>query len=350
MKIFLKTVLWVFAAALAAFVAFAGAAAIADYRPDAKEPVREMWGSGETVADTLPDTLKIVTWNIGYGGLGDDMDFFYDGGSRVRCSEGRTFENLSGIIAALKAADADIYLLQEVDECSRRSYRIRELELLKEAFPGYHLYFAYNYKSLFVPVPLSEPMGKVASGLVMLSRFRPESVERLAYPSRFPFPVSMFNLKRCLLAATFLTSDGTRVMIGNTHNTAYDTGDMRTRETAFLVSLADSLSLAGIRVVIGGDWNQYPPEYVPSEAELDNACFSVVPLDVSGLDAYGRIVSDPSEKTLRYLDLPFGDGPAQSVTDYYYVSYGLEASPAEVCGNEGFRFSDHKPVKIDIVL
>lgn len=64
----------------------------------------------------------------------------------MRCPEERTRENLAGIIDELKSMDADIYLLQEVDECSRRTYRIDELELLREAFPGYHLYFAYNYK------------------------------------------------------------------------------------------------------------------------------------------------------------------------------------------------------------
>ncbi|MBO8472376.1 MAG: hypothetical protein IAB81_01935 [Bacteroidetes bacterium] len=344
MKTFLKIILWVLAACVAAAVVFLAIGAVTDFRPQERETVYE--GRG----DVLPDSLKVVTWNIGYGGLGDDMDFFYDGGARMRCDEERTVENLSGIIGVLKALDADVYLLQEVDECSRRSYRINQLELLRRAFPEYHLYFAYNYKSFFVPIPLSEPMGKVAGGVAILTRFRPDRVDRLAYPSRFPFPVSMFNLKRCLLSATFSTAGGDTVVIGNTHNTAYDTGDMRIQETAFLASYLDSLSCSGVGAVLGGDWNQYPPGYLPSADELDNRYFTVAPLDTSLLKRSGRIVYDAGEKTLRYLDRPFREGPAQSVTDYFFISEEVGVAGVGVCGNEGFRYADHKPVEINIVL
>lgn len=346
MKVLLKIVLWAVAVLAAAFAVFLSAGAITDFRPEVRETVCE----NPSASAVIPDSLKVVTWNIGYGGLGDDMDFFYDGGTRMRCSEERTRENLAGIIDELKSMDADIYLLQEVDECSRRTYRINELELLQEAFPGYRLYFAYNYKSFFVPVPVREPLGKVASGVAILSRYLPEKVERLAYPSRFPFPVSMFNLKRCLLAAEYRLADGTRLVIGNTHNTAYDTGDMRTQETDFLARWADSLASAGVKVLVGGDWNQYPAGYVPSAEETDNPYFAVEPLDMSGLGVSGRVEYDRTVKTLRYLDKPFGEGSVRSVTDYFFISVGTETGPAMVCGNDGFRHGDHRPVAIDVFL
>lgn len=362
-KIFLKTVLWAAAVAVALVLVFLAVGVMTDFRPGGREPVYEYAGkwlcgssggySGVAVPESgkiIPDTLKIVTWNIGYGGLGDDMDFFYDGGTRMRCSEERTSENLAAIVSELKSMDADIYLLQEVDEASRRSYMINELELLREAFPDYCLYFAYNYKSFFVPIPLSNPLGKVSSGVAILSRYRPEKAERLSYPSRFPFPVSMFNLKRCLLAAEYRLPDGNRLVIGNTHNTAYDTGGMRLQETDFLAGWADSLCREGAVVLVGGDWNQYPPGYVPSEEETSNPHFVVAPLDLSGLGACDRVVYDADEKTLRYLDKPFSEGPVQSVTDYFFISGGLHAGQAEVCGNSGFRHGDHRPVEVNIVL
>lgn len=346
MRLLLKTVLCVASLLIAAAVIFLSAGVISDFRPDECEIVYE----NPQASAVIPDSLKVVTWNIGYGGLGDDMDFFYDGGTRMRCSEERTRENLAGIIDELKSMDADIYLLQEVDECSRRTYRINELELLQEAFPGYRLYFAYNYKSFFVPVPVREPLGKVASGVAILSRYLPEKVERLAYPSRFPFPVSMFNLKRCLLAAEYRLADGTRLVIGNTHNTAYDTGDMRTQETDFLARWADSLVSAGVKVLVGGDWNQYPEGYVPSAEETDNPYFVVEPLGMSVLDVSGRVEYDKEEKTLRYLDKPFGESSVRSVTDFFFISDSTEIGPAMVCGNDGFRHSDHRPVAIDVFL
>ena len=160
----------------------------------------------------------------------------------------------------------------------------------------------------------------------------------------------MFNLKRCLLAAGYRLPDGNRLVIANTHNTAYDTGGMRLQETDFLAGWADSLCREGAVVLVGGDWNQYPPGYVPSEEETSNPHFAVAPLDLSGLGACGRVVYGADEKTLRYLDRPFSEGPVQSVTDYFFISGGLHAGQAEVCGNSGFRHGDHRPVEVNIVL
>lgn len=390
---FIRVALWGAAVVFAAFIVFLLAAVANDYRPEDCETVyayavdegdaglacvsrRGIWddvdsaavvrlgcnaqdgedalGSShseavvENDAVQIDDNLKIVTWNIGYGGLGSNMDFFYDGGTQIRDTEARTMRNLGGILAEMKAMDADIYLLQEVDECSRRTYRINELAMLQAAFPEYHLYFACNYRSFFVPVPLRSPMGKVASGLVILSRYRAEKVERLAYPSRFPFPVSLFNLKRCLLAATFRLPDGGLLAVGNTHNTAYDAGGMREQETGFLASWIDSLQSQGVKVLVGGDWNQYPPAYVPGEDETANPHFSVAPLRFSAFDANGRIVYDSSGKTLRYLDKPYSRNSTLTVTDYFYVSHSLSSSDARLCGNVGFSCSDHRPVCITV--
>lgn len=393
MRRFIRVALWGAAVVFAAFIVFLLAAVANDYRPEDCETVyayavdegdaglacvsrRGIWddvdsaavvrlgcnaqdgedalGSShseavvENDAVQIDDNLKIVTWNIGYGGLGSNMDFFYDGGTQIRDTEARTMRNLGGILAEMKAMDADIYLLQEVDECSRRTYRINELAMLQAAFPEYHLYFACNYRSFFVPVPLRSPMGKVASGLVILSRYRAEKVERLAYPSRFPFPVSLFNLKRCLLAATFRLPDGGLLAVGNTHNTAYDAGGMREQETGFLASWIDSLQSQGVKVLVGGDWNQYPPAYVPGEDETANPHFSVAPLRFSAFDANGRIVYDSSGKTLRYLDKPYSRNSTLTVTDYFYVSHSLSSSDARLCGNVGFSCSDHRPVCITV--
>ena len=194
----MHTVLYVLAAVAAIFLVFLLTAVITDYRPAEREMLQDRSGLSSDTAEVLPDSLSILCWNIGYGGLGDDMDFFYDGGTQVRTSRERTQANIDGIIAEIRRHSPDIILLQEVDECSRRTYRINEVEMLRVAFPDYHIYLAYNYKSFFVPIPVKAPMGRVASGVVLMSRIAPEEVVRWQYPSRFPWPVSMFNLKRCL--------------------------------------------------------------------------------------------------------------------------------------------------------
>ena len=114
------------------------------------------------------------------------MDFFYDGGTQVRTSRERTLANIDGIIEEIRRHSPDIILLQEVDECSRRTYRINEVKMLQEAFPDYHIYLAYNYKSFFVPIPIKAPMGRVASGVVLMSRIEPEEVYRSAVSVALP--------------------------------------------------------------------------------------------------------------------------------------------------------------------
>lgn len=118
------------------------------------------------------DSLTVLTWNTGYGALGDNADFFMDGGEMVKTADkDRVLANVTGITDTIKDIDPDIIMLQEVDENSTRSYGINERESYEEAFTGYYTSFAYNYKTLMVPYPLP-PIGKVASGIMTLQHIR----------------------------------------------------------------------------------------------------------------------------------------------------------------------------------
>ncbi len=317
------------------------------YAPDRPAEVRQQDSSAKDDKRTLPDSLRILNWNIGYGGLGDNMDFFYDGGTKVRDTKERTEENLAAIIAAIREQNADIILLQEVDIDSKRSYHINQAAMLHKALPEYYIYFAYNYRSFFVPKPLKEPIGKVGSGLVIISKYRPDSVIRHQYPSRFAFPVSMFNLKRCMMTAHFSLPDGRTLVIGNTHNTAYDTGNMRSLESNYSAQLLKQYMSSGFDVIIGGDWNQYPAAYTPSAEEDDNEHFSTVRLEEEKFTPYGRIEFAHGKKTLRHLDRIYDRKSVLTVTDYFFLSHNLKSSTATMLPLN-FRNSDHNPVAITI--
>lgn len=338
-----------FAALSAAVIVFFIVSMAAEYKPAARETALYY----ADAPSPLPDTLTILSWNIGYAGLGDNMDFFYDGGRRVRDTRERTAENLQSVIETLRGIDADIMLLQEVDAGSRRSYGIREIDSLRAAFPEYTLSFALNYRSWWVPIPLRDPMGRVRSGVVTMSRAVPVEATRYQYPSSFPFPQRMFNLKRCLLASLFLTAAGDTVLIGNTHNTAYDTGGMRTAETRFLSELLGRYAARGVSSVTGGDWNQYPPGYEPSEAELSNPFFVPEPVDATLFGEGFRFVADSASPSLRYLDRPYAaqtaERPQTTLTDFFLLSAGVRVLSVETLPL-GFRASDHNPVRIRIVL
>ena len=55
-----------------------------EYRPESTEKVK-IDSLAEDTFDSLKagSTIKVMSWNIGYGALGDNADFFMDGGSQV---------------------------------------------------------------------------------------------------------------------------------------------------------------------------------------------------------------------------------------------------------------------------
>ena len=55
------------------------------------------------------DSLKVLTWNVGYGALGDNADFFMDGGKSVQTADKeRVGINLAGIAEATAKLDPDV--------------------------------------------------------------------------------------------------------------------------------------------------------------------------------------------------------------------------------------------------
>lgn len=348
MKRLWRIVFYVVAGIIALFVLFIGVMWGREWQP---APVETLFNaSAETPCDTLHsgDTLRILSWNIGYAGLGDDMDFFYDGGTRMRTSAQRTRENLAHIIAFLRQqADSlglDMILLQEVDFDSHRSYGLHEYDSLQQALPGYEGWYAWNYVSDFVPIPISSPMGRVKSGLVTFSRWRPATVLRYAYPGGFAFPVRLFNLKRSLLSLEIPVQDSAgSIQLGyfnNTHNTAYDTGNMRSEEMAFLDRF-----LSGKRYALTlGDWNSNPPGYTPSQAAIDDPHFSPLQIERADFSSDLTFVYDPTTPSTRYGYEPYH--PATTTTtllDFGLCAPGIEPVAFETV-DLGFRHSDHNPV------
>ena len=109
----------------------------------------------------------ILSYNIGFGAYEDDYSFFMDGGTESRAwSEERLTANIERIGAFLQQQDADLYLLQEVDRDSTRSYHVDEVAMLTAQLPGLGYIWAQNYDSPYLFYPLDQPHGKSVSGLL----------------------------------------------------------------------------------------------------------------------------------------------------------------------------------------
>lgn len=336
---------WLGAWALLLVVGFLTYSKFAEYSPEQIEKITVI-GEPQTFDH---DTIKIVTWNIGYAGLGSDMDFFMDGGQSVQCSRGRTIENLRGIVRFLvdSCADADFILLQEVDRDSKRSYNINEYDtIVRYLGQQYKAYFASNFAVGYVPIPIKSPIGSVDAGLMSLSRVTPREVVRVSYPNGTSWPQSMFDLKRCMLSLELSFGDSLVLYVNNTHNSAYDDGGQRTSEIVFLNSY-----ISGKRYSITvGDWNSNPPTYRQSAAELKDEYFRPIPLKIGDFPPGYHFATDTSTYSARYGYEPYDSlSTTRTIIDFAVTSPDIR--PVEVrCVDLGFVNSDHNPVIIKFIV
>ncbi|MCK5737048.1 MAG: hypothetical protein KAH21_11245, partial [Spirochaetaceae bacterium] len=201
MKTGIKRTLWVTLSVilipLAVFLIFLLTAQLSQYRPDSIEKTLLLSSNMTELPPLIPidESLKILNWNIGYGGLDSGSDFVMDGGTQgLPESQARVEENIQGITTLINSRDADFYLFQEVDRYSKRSYKMDQAEILSSLKLEYDSRFAKNFKVFFIPFPVHQPIGRVKSGLLNLSRFKVQKSERHQLPGSYTWPTRLFML------------------------------------------------------------------------------------------------------------------------------------------------------------
>jgi len=194
-----RVILIIIAAAVLLLAGMVGFLSVTEYKP-ADRLKAEITGSAAKELN-LEEEISLLTFNIGYGALGDNADFFMDGGKSVyTADEERVNKNLDGILDEVKRINPDIVLFQEIDKSSSRSRKINEYEMFKSELTDRAFSFANNFKVAFLPYPVP-PIGKVDSGIATASSFRVKSAERVQLPIPFSWPMRMANLKRCVLVS-----------------------------------------------------------------------------------------------------------------------------------------------------
>ncbi|MDR1150894.1 MAG: hypothetical protein LBK72_00210 [Bifidobacteriaceae bacterium] len=313
-----------------------------EFRPGDTESVRvDRHPAGVEVHVPGPEEpVTVLTFNIGYGGLGKDQDFFMDGGEMIEPAPEAVDANMAGIRSAVLANPADIYLFQEVDTGSQRSHGHDEAAELREDSPM-NSAFAYNFRSTYTPYPWP-PIGKVNSGLLTLTALRSPAATRVSLPVPFDWPVRLFNLKRCLLVERIDTSDGHELVVVNLHLEAYAGGEVRAAQTKVLMDLLEAEYAAGNYVIAGGDFNQtFPGVDYPLVSEEWRP--GVLAGDM--LPEGWSYANDPAVPTSRLDDAPWNGTNQLFAIDGYILSPNVTATEVTTI-DLGFEHSDHNPVKL----
>jgi len=285
-------------------------------------------------------SLRVVSWNIGYAGMGKESDFVLDGGTQERpLSADLVHDNLAKIAQRLGSVRPDIAMLQEVAEASWNTYQIDVLGGLVSTLDTYAYTFGADINTRFVPPPW-----RVRIGNATFSHVLPASAEArgLALEPTFTYGIFRKGYRMHIMRL----SGAERWVLVNIHLSAFDAAEARVRERqlAEVLQFARSEYAAGNRVIIGGDWNMRLVASQFPHATEEKYLFWIRDLPEGVIPEGWTLAVDPSQPTVRTANAPYVAG-----VNYRLIIDGFLVSPnvsvEEVHTQDlGFEDSDHQPV------
>ncbi len=320
---------------------------VTDYKPEKIEKLTiNAQGSEKSIASEETE-FSILSWNIGYCGLGKEQDFFYDGGKNVEPSSEQYQIYLNKIFNILdKLSYLDFVFMQEVDIYAKRSYYTNQIDLFKQALPKMSYVYALNYNVNYIPVPVFHPMGKVKAGLTTWSRYLPYEATRNGFDVNFDWLKRIFMLDRCFVVTKHKLSNGKELVMINVHNSAFDDENkLKPIELNTIKSFMLEEYKKGNFVVAGGDWNQNPPNYSSSAINKQwNPVAIPYPISETLFPREWKWVYDPILPSERFNDKPYVKGVNKTTTiDFFLVSPNVNVVSVETI-NLDFKYSDHQPI------
>lgn len=345
--LWLKIVLWAVAVLSAAVAALVIYLTVTEYKPEEIQ-IAEHLNIENSALTPTGSQMTVYTWNIGYAGLDAKTDFFMDGGNSVNPSSEDVEQNLSSIKNFISSHPADAWLFQEVDVNSARTDYTNELDAISDVYAGNYA-LAYNYKCDFAPIPFP-PIGKVESGIATFTDCCVnEAPKRIALPCPFSWPVSVANLKRCLLVTRIeVKSSDKELVFVNLHLEAYDDGEGKIAQTEMLTELLETEYKKGNYVIAGGDFNQVLPGTLNTYPVTESSWIPGI-LEEDDLPSGFRYAFDGDSPTCRLLNHPLDENSQMYVIDGFIVSPNIQIDSVETV-ELGFKNSDHNPVKLQMTL
>ena len=220
---------------------------------------KALYFESSNLADSeFHDSLKVMTWNIRFGG--GRIAYFGDScGDRSLMTEQETRGYLDKIINYINnISQPDILLFQEIDLSSKRSAYLNQIQYILDNTYFNFAAYASNWDVNFVP---SDGIGKVNMGNAIFSRWKIKDAERIKLALRTDQPayVQYGYLRRNILKAKIDLPNYNDIYAVNIHATAFATDDTKQKHLDQYKKVLDEINDMGEDFITGGDLNSLPP-------------------------------------------------------------------------------------------
>lgn len=313
--------------------------------PAPTEPVTIDAGAGSAKPLVAGQPFTIVSWNLQFG-AGKTEPFFYEEGSRVGATQAELDVSLPALAAATTAMGADVLLLQELDRDSARTLHIDQYPQHMKA-GGFVAGASAPYHRAFVPMPITNPLGRVDMHLAIMSRSPIARAERIQLALLKENPVFQAgNLKRAILWAELpVEGHAQPLAVAVTHLSAFSRGDGTLQKQVDALVQWIEARPEGQPWVLAGDFNLLPPGFDKSKLSAEKAALyndATNPLDAM-IPRFKTVIADhlaPENATYYAVGSATGDRKI----DYMFVGGPIEVLEGQVVG-EYHPISDHVPIR-----
>ena len=300
----------------------------------------EKIGTGAPTRALAGESITLLTWNLGYGGLGAESDFSADGGKHLLPPSRKAVDkNIAGITAELRASAQDIIIMQEAARPSLLTRGADIVGAVGAALNGRDNAFSADFSARFLPRLLRPQHG-------LFSSVNAAGVERetILLPLE---PGYIFGVTRRLYHMHVIrlpgASGGWTVI--DIHLSAFDDGaNVRLVQLRSVMAYAEREYERGRHVIIGGDWNfEFARPDRPTTTD-EKFLFWVHPFPYGELGKGWRAAVDPSTPSVRTNERPYVKGQNfTTVIDGFVISPNVRAI-AVTTHDLDFQYADHQPV------
>lgn len=295
-------------------------------------------------AQPLPpagDSLSVLTWNLGYAGLGAESDFIADGGTHYFPPSAKIVrKNVDGVVGALKTIDADVYVFPEAAKPSPVNYWNDLLGALTKALPQTQHLFSADLLTRYLPWPL-----RFEHGLALFSRKQIGAVNVEPLPLEKGKIGGLIQRQYSLRVVRVRAQGKSDWVIMGVHLAAFDkNAEIRRKQLAEVMRYATVLHAQGSPVIVAGDFNLVLAQTCFKTTTAPKYLGWIHNFPMDALPVGWRIGADPRVASVRTNERPYKAGENYTtVIDGFIVSPDVEIESV-TARDLGFAFSDHQPV------